>query len=173
MAVDGQVCFHGWLFADPVKLCWCITGPVGPLGSTNQNWLCVRLLPMAVLVHLVVCVHFCCLLGTQHYCLWPNGREDQPSACPPTPTTPCPPHTCPPLISVICEITGVIKNYLKNRQRIMHSRVSYKTVAISLLYLYSKSCVAIMQHRRATAASMLQSGISRNKKCDIMVGFPK
>ena len=48
VAIDGQVCFHGQLFADPVKPCWCITGPVGPLGSTNQNWLCARLLPMAV-----------------------------------------------------------------------------------------------------------------------------
>ena len=37
----------------------------------------------------------------------------------------------------------------------MHSRVSYETVAIRLLYLYSKSCMAIMQHRRITAASML------------------
>ena len=33
--------------------------------------------------------------------------------------------------------------------------------------------MAIMQHRRATATSMLQNGISRNTKCDIMVGFPK
>ena len=55
----------------------------------------------------------------------------------------------------------------------MHDRVSYKTVAISLLYLYSKSCMAIMQHRRTTVASMLQNGISRNTKCDIMVSFPK
>ena len=57
----------------------------------------------------------------------------------------------------------------------MHDRVNYKTVTISLFYLhvYSKSCVAIMQHRRTTAASMLQNGISRNTKCDIMVGFPK
>ena len=30
-----------------------------------------------------------------------------------------------------------------------------------------------MQHRRATAASMFQNGISRNTKCDIIVGFPK
>ena len=52
----------------------------------------------------------------------------------------------------------------------MHSRVSYKTVAISLLYLYG---MAIMQHRRTTAASMLQNGISQNTKCDTMVGFSK
>ena len=38
MAIDSQVYFHRWLFADPIKLYWCITGPVGPLGSTNQNW---------------------------------------------------------------------------------------------------------------------------------------
>ena len=55
----------------------------------------------------------------------------------------------------------------------MHGRVSYKTVAICLFYLYSKSCVAIIQHRRVTAASMLQNDISRNTKCDIMVSFPK
>ena len=30
-----------------------------------------------------------------------------------------------------------------------------------------------MQHRRTTVASMFQNGISRNTKCDIMVGFPK
>ena len=55
----------------------------------------------------------------------------------------------------------------------MHGRVSDETVAISLLHVYSKSCVAIMQHRRATAASMFQNGISRNTKCDNLVGFPK
>ena len=93
MAMDGQVCFHRWLFAYPVKPCWCITGPVGPLGSTNLNWLCVRLLPMAVSVYLAVCVHSCRLLGIQHYCLWLNGREGPHSACPPTPTTPYHPST--------------------------------------------------------------------------------
>ena len=55
----------------------------------------------------------------------------------------------------------------------MHGRVSYETVVIRLLYLYSKSCVAIMQHRRATAALMFQNGISQNTKCDNLVGFPK
>ena len=30
-----------------------------------------------------------------------------------------------------------------------------------------------MQHRRATAASMFQNGISRNTDCDIMLGFHK
>ena len=38
MAIDSQVCFHRRLFANPVKLRRCITEPVWPLGSTNQNW---------------------------------------------------------------------------------------------------------------------------------------
>ena len=116
MAIDGQVCFHGWLFANPVRPCWCITGSVGPLESNNQNWLCVRLMPMAVSVYPVVCVHSCRLLGTQHYCLWPNGRKGPPSACPPTPCTPC---SLPPTHSFISDtryITVAVKNYLKNQQ---------------------------------------------------------
>ena len=84
MAIDSQVCLHRRLFADPVKPSWCITGPVGPLVSTNQNWLGAKLLSMAVLIHPVVCVHPCRLLRAQHHCLWPNGREGPPSACPPT-----------------------------------------------------------------------------------------
>ena len=150
------------------RACW----PIGPLGSTNQNWLCAKLLPMAVLINPMVCIHSCHLLGTQHYCLCSNGRKDPPSACPPTPTITLPPHTHP-LISAIRDITKAVKNYLINQQWILHVRVSYEIVAISLLYLYSKSCVAIMLHRRATAASMFQNGISRNTKCDIIVGFPK
>ena len=47
------------------------------------------------------------------------------------------------------------------------------TVAISLLYLYNKSCMAIMQHRRTTAASEFQNSISRNTKCDNVVSFSK
>ena len=103
MAIDSQVCFHRWLFANPVKPRRCITGPVGPLGSTNQNWLGAKLLPMAVLIYPVVCVHPCRLLKTQHHCLWSNGRENLLSACPPTPT-----HS--PLISDTRGITGVVKN---------------------------------------------------------------
>ena len=110
VAIDGQVCFHRWLFANPVKPSWCITGPVGPLGSTNQNWLGARLLPMAVSIYPVVCVHSCRLLRAQHHSLWRNCREGPPSACPPAPTTL---HL---LISAICDTTGVVKNYLKNQQ---------------------------------------------------------
>ena len=125
--------------------------------------------------HLHLSCGLCAFLSSlraQCHCLWPNSREGPPSACPPTPTTPSHPHhPLPPthrLISAIHDITVVVKHYLKNQQWVMHGRVSYKTVAISLLYLYSKSCVAMMQHRRITAASMLQNGISLNTKCNIL-----
>ena len=129
LAIDSQVCIHGRLFANPVKLSWCITGPVGPLGSTNQNWLCAKLLPMAVSIYSVVCVHSCCLLGTQHCCLWSNGRGAhfwlaRPGLMAGGPTFGLParshrPHPLSPahpLIRVIRDITGVVKNYLKNHQ---------------------------------------------------------
>ena len=91
VAIDSQVCFHGKLFADPVKPSWCIAGPVSLLGSTNQNWLGAKLLPMAVVIYPVVCVHPSRLLRAQYHSLWPNGKEGPPSACPPTPTTLHPP----------------------------------------------------------------------------------
>ena len=53
---------------------------------------------MAVLIYPVVCVHPCHLLGTQHHCLWPNGRKGLPSACPPTLTTPS--HLPTPLYTI-------------------------------------------------------------------------
>ena len=97
VAIDIQVCFHRQFFANLVKPSWCITGPVGPLGSTNQNWLGAKLLPMPVSIYPVVCVHPCCLLRAQHHCLWPDSRESLPSACTPTPTTPrlLPTHPSP------------------------------------------------------------------------------
>ena len=86
VAIHNQVCFHRQLFADPVRLHWFITGPVGPLGSTNQSWCGVKLLTMSVSTHPVGCAHICHLLRAQHHCRWPNGRESPSSACPPTPT---------------------------------------------------------------------------------------
>ena len=125
----------------PVKPSWCIAGPRGSLGSTNQNWLCARLLPMAVSIYPVVCVHSCRLLGTQHYCLCSNGSFCPPGAChpPPPPPATTPRHHPPPPINAIRDITGPVKNYLKNQHWILHGRVIYETVAISLLYLYGKS----------------------------------
>ena len=94
MAIDIHADRH--LFANPVGLCWCITGPVGPLGSINQNWLCARLLSMTILIYPVVCVHSCHLPGTQHHCLWPNRRGPAfiLSICPLLPTHP-PTHPLP------------------------------------------------------------------------------
>ena len=56
MAIDSQVCFYGRFFADPVKPGWCIIGPVSPLGSTNQNWLGAKLLPMAISIYPALCM---------------------------------------------------------------------------------------------------------------------
>ena len=104
-----QVYFHRWLyFCQPCKtaLNLCITGPV-PLGSTNQNWWGVRLLPISISTHPVDCVHLCHLLRTQHHCLCPNGKEDPPSSCPHHPIPLLPTH---PLIYDTCDIIGVVKN---------------------------------------------------------------
>ena len=97
MAIDRQVYFYKQLFANPVKLPWCITGPVEPLGSTNQNCLSVELLPMHmfVLTYPADCVHLYRLLETQSHCLCPNGRVNLPLACPPTHTTSRPPSHPP------------------------------------------------------------------------------
>ena len=114
LAIDSQVCFHGRLFADRVRPHRCITGPVGPLGCTNQSWCGVKLLAMSVLTHPVGCVHICHLLVGQHHSIHLNGRFFPPMACHPPP--PHRPPTHPPPISAIRDITGPVKNYLKNQQ---------------------------------------------------------
>ena len=97
VAIDSQIYFHRWLSADPVKLPWCITGPLEHLGSTNQNWCSVKLLPVSVSSSPVDCVHLCRLLAAWGHGLCPiyiaNGRVGTPLACPPSPTTPYPPPT--------------------------------------------------------------------------------
>ena len=86
VAIDSQVCFHRCLFANPVKLHCCITEPVRPLGSTNQNWWDAKLLLMAVSIYPVDYTHLCYLLRTQHHCLYPNvGRTHLWLAHPPPP----------------------------------------------------------------------------------------
>ena len=52
----------------------------------------------------------------------------------------------------------------------MYGRVSYETLAIRPLYIYSKSHVAKMKHRRTTVASIFQNGIPQNTRCDNLVG---
>ena len=113
----------------------------GILGSTNQNWCCVKLLPMSMSTYPVDCVHLYRLLRAQHHHLCSNGKEGPPPACPPTLTMP---HCTYHLIHNTCDITRVVKSYLKNQQYILCRRVCYETLAIRLLYLYSKSGVAII-----------------------------
>ena len=38
VAINNKVFYHRWLFAEPVKPFLCTTGPMEPLGSSNQNW---------------------------------------------------------------------------------------------------------------------------------------
>ena len=106
-----QVGFHRQLFVDPVKPHWCITGPVGPLRSTNQGWCGVKLLTMSASTHPVGYAHICHLLRGQHHCRCPNDKENPPSACLPTPTA-HPSHippTHPLYTTCVIHITGAVK----------------------------------------------------------------
>ena len=106
-----------WLFINPVKWHWCITGPVEPIVSNNQKWWSVKLLPMSILTYPVGCVHFCYLAKTQHHCLCPIVKKGSPSVCPPTRTSSPPPSHPPPLIHGTHNITGVVKTIsCKNQQ---------------------------------------------------------
>ena len=48
MAIDGQVCFHRWPIAYPVKPQKCITGSLGPVNGTNKDVSGARLLPTTI-----------------------------------------------------------------------------------------------------------------------------
>ena len=37
MAIDGQVCFHRWPFAVPVRPPRCTKGSVGPVNGINKD----------------------------------------------------------------------------------------------------------------------------------------
>ena len=89
VAIHSQVCFHRRLYANCVKPHWCIAGPVGPLGRTNQSWCGVKLLTMSLSTHPVGCVYICHLLRGQHHSMHLNGSFCLPSAChPPYPLPP-------------------------------------------------------------------------------------
>ena len=112
-------------------------------GSTNQNWWGARLLPMAVSIYPLDCVHRCHLLRTQHHRLCPNGRQKPPWACPPTSTTP---HPLPPTHLIIhdtCDITGLKK--LSQKPAVNTAWQSYLWNSSTALYLYSKSGMATIQ----------------------------
>ena len=100
--IDSHVCFHRWLFADPVKPPRCTTGSVVPVNDFIKDVSGARLLPTTVLSYPVDWVSFCHLLKTQHCCLCPNERYNllpashlPPPPIPPPPTYP-PPITCHP-----------------------------------------------------------------------------
>ena len=111
-----QVCFHRQLFCQTCKTTLmhyracgatgeCYSELVGcqtpPDGCPNLSCgLCTSLLPAENTAPLSVCS---------------NDRKNPPLACPPTPTTPCPPPTHP-LMHNTHDITRVVKNYLTNQQ---------------------------------------------------------
>ena len=73
-----------------------------------------------------------------------------------------------PLICAISDITVAVKKLLTIQQHQLVNRNSYRT-----LYSYTvKSSMAIGQHNRTTAVSILQIGFSRNTECADMTGFP-
>ena len=72
MAIDGQVCFHRWLFSDLVKPGRCTTAPVESVNGINKDMCGAKLLPMIISAYPVDCVCFYHLLMTQHSCLCPG-----------------------------------------------------------------------------------------------------
>ena len=136
MSIDSQVCFHRWLFADAVRPRWCITGPVGPL--VRIGWVpdCCQWRSWSILWFVYILAphweHSATVCGLM------AGMACLQLAHPPTPTTPPTPYKWHLWYYRGC------KNYLKDQQWMLHGRVSYETLAISLLYVYSKSCAAIV-----------------------------
>ena len=109
----------------------------GVTGSTNQNWWGARRLLMDILIYLwFVHIPVAYWEHSTTVCGLIAGRAHLQQAHPPTPITLLPPTHL--LISNIPDIIGV----LKNQQWILHGRVGYETLAISMLYLYSKFYVA-------------------------------
>ena len=51
IAIDGQVCIHRQIIADPVKPPWCTTGYVEPVNGINKDVSNARLLITTVLTY--------------------------------------------------------------------------------------------------------------------------
>ena len=114
MAIDGQVCFHRRLIAEPVKPQRCTTEPVRSLDSINKDVGSAKLLLTTTSVYPVDCTCIYPLLKTQHHCLCPNGWCNLPLASthPRQPPTPLPPTH--PLIHAIPDITVTVKKVAQN-----------------------------------------------------------
>ena len=89
-------------FADPVKSQWCTTESVRPLDGINKDVGGAKLLVTTTSVYPVDCACICPLLKTQHHCLCPNRRCNQPLA------------SHPPLIHAIPDITVTLKTVAIN-----------------------------------------------------------
>ena len=100
MAIDVQVCFHRWLFANPVKPQRYTTGSVELVNGINKYVSGARLVPTTVPTYPVDRVCFCQLLKTQHCCLYNSHLA--------THTTP---HS---LLHAICNITVTVKKVAQN-----------------------------------------------------------
>ena len=61
MAIDIQVCFHEWLFANVFRPCNYkgITGPVEPVYGINKDMCGTKLCPVTVSAYPVDCDCFC------------------------------------------------------------------------------------------------------------------
>ena len=101
-SIDGQVCFHRWPFAFPVRLPrWTIHA--GPLEPVNG-----RLLPMTLSTYPVDWVCLCHLLKTKHCFLCPNGRYNPPLATHP------PTYLPTPITCHQCYYTVAVKKVAQN-----------------------------------------------------------
>ena len=116
MAIDDQVCFNRWLFADPVKPRKYTTGSVGAVNGINMKDVSgARLLLKTIMTYFVDLVCFRHLPKTQHCCLCPNERyklplTTHPSTYSPTysPTHPHhPPHLLLPTLPPLCAIHNI------------------------------------------------------------------
>ena len=114
MAIDGQVCFHRWLFIDPVKPPWCTTGSGKPVNGINKEVSGARLLPMTVLTYPVDWVSFAlywrhstavCVLMKGITCLWLPTNPHNP---------PYPPFACQPLIHAFHDILVAMTKIAQN-----------------------------------------------------------
>ena len=94
IAINGQVCFHWWLIANPVKPPWYNMGSVGSVNGINKDVTGARLLPTTVLTCPVDWVPFCHSLKMQLCSLCPYERFNPPLATHPLPPPTPPPITC-------------------------------------------------------------------------------
>ena len=115
IAIDAQVYFHRWLFANPAPQ-GCTTRSVEPLRGFNKGACGTKLLPTTILAYPVDCVCFCRLLNTHvtlaTACVLMEGITHlQLPNLPHHPSDPLPPTY--PLIYATCDITAIVKKLLK------------------------------------------------------------